>query len=401
MNEKISSILSIGIISIMIFISFSILVSQTVKAIQTPIILTPEPTNPNRTPQGTWDGGYLMEQSDFRIQNGTFIGWYRGNVGSLGNSHIGYETSIDGITWNRYVGNPILLDNWACPYVVEEKGYYYMFVKKIVDNNIYMFNLTTNHIIPQIMNAGKPVLYHSLDPDDWTYEIFNVAVEIVGSDWYMMIESRSAGQPFVLGYSHSEYSKLNWTENLSPTAILATGDAFGNPDLRYIPEHNSLLLLYGFYVDSKWEVRAGYANLSDNLNSPSSWKLIPANIFRIYNDNFHIADSSMLFPFNSTSIIISYSWDQTSISQSYYDGTLLEFYEQLTGFTYYPPIIDNTPEQYHFVVIIMILIATISIGLIWYYGFQREKLTLIEFIEMIISVVIGLMILGIVIPLIG
>jgi hypothetical protein len=408
MNKKIVNMLVLCIVFSMIIISFSVMIPWTATAIQSPITLVAEPTNPNRVPEGTWDAGYIMEQSDFKVQNGTFIGWYRGDLGSPGHSHIGYETSVDGVTWVRYSGNPILTDHWVLPYVVSVWDCYYLFAKNMDNGNIYLFNLTTNHVSPVPMNGGNPVLYHSTNTANWTYEIFNVAVEVVNNTWHMLIESRAQGTPFRMGYSYSNYSELNWTSHVPANAFWASSDAYGNPDFTYIPEMNAFCLIYGHYTAGKWEIRSGYANLSTDLTISGSWHQISPTIFKISNPGFHIADSDVVTPFNSTyGVLISYSWDQTDISQSYYTGTMLEFYEQLTGFDYTPPPTPPTPpeEISTTMLAIFMFVGVMAIGLMILFFAQEEKFTIEGIIIICLSIFIailmipmGMILLGLVIP---
>jgi PKD repeat protein len=56
-------------------------------------------------PGGSWDDGYVWSPAVIK-DGATFKMWYNGNDGSA--YRIGYATSPDGITWTKFGGNPVL-----------------------------------------------------------------------------------------------------------------------------------------------------------------------------------------------------------------------------------------------------------------------------------------------------
>jgi len=64
-------------------------------------------SNPVLTPgsSGEWDDEHVWTP-DVLKENGTYRMWYAGSDGDT--QRIGYATSPDGVTWNKYTGNPVL-----------------------------------------------------------------------------------------------------------------------------------------------------------------------------------------------------------------------------------------------------------------------------------------------------
>ena len=283
--------------------------------------------NPTWVAEHNWDEGYVIEQSCFREDTNSYIGWYRGGIGSDGHSFIGYATSTDGVTWTPYASNPILGDHWAHPYVIRVDSHWYMFVKNVVDGNIYLYDVD-NHTSPSVLNGGNPVLTHSSTTTDWWYTLFNVAVEVVGTNWHMVIEGKaSSGGIFRIGYSVSTLALLNWNTNISATYIISSA---GNPHLKYIPERNALLMLRGDISGLYWEVLASTALMSSNLALAASWTTASYATFEIKVTSTHIADPDIIPNFSSTyGVQISCNYDQADIATWSWKGTLLELYDAI------------------------------------------------------------------------
>jgi hypothetical protein len=327
-------IMALAIVGIIMASGLFVLVPSTVKAVATPVVLYPEPTNPNRVADQAWEEGIVMEQSDFNTGSG-YISWFRGDQGTDGQTGIGYATSTDGITWTPYADNPILANHWVFPYVVNYNSRYYLFAKNTTDNNLYLFNLTTNHTFPSVMNGGKPVYYHSSNATDWDFQIFNPGIAVANGVWYMLLEGLTA-TGFQIGYSYSTLADMNWTTHRSSSNVIYSagyGLQNGNPYLLYIPERNALLTLYG-NNSGTWTVRAAYAYLSTDLATSSNWNVVPSSIFNISRPGIDLCDPSILTPFSSAyPLSIAYGWNQSEIGQSYYSGSALQFLDDLAAGT--------------------------------------------------------------------
>lgn len=81
--------------------------------------------NPIMTPSETWEGGTQGEVSPNTVllENGVFKMWYHGYQN--GTRRIGYATSADGLAWTKYPGNPILspgpAGSWDADSIAEPK----------------------------------------------------------------------------------------------------------------------------------------------------------------------------------------------------------------------------------------------------------------------------------------
>jgi PKD repeat protein len=77
-----------------------------------------------------------------------------------------------------------------------------------------------------------------------------------------------------------------------------------------------------------------YADVTRNLTYAINWTGISTTVFNISASGIHIADPSICAPFNSTyGMMIAYNYNQASTYQAYYPGSLLQFFEQITGMT--------------------------------------------------------------------
>lgn len=80
----------------------------------------------------TWDQK-IRERGYILKEDGRYHLWYTGynkQSGKATESHLGYATSRDGISWSRYLNNPIFDSGWVedmC--VVKSKDTYYMFAE--------------------------------------------------------------------------------------------------------------------------------------------------------------------------------------------------------------------------------------------------------------------------------
>jgi len=83
---------------------------------------------------GDWDDQYIREPVVL-YDGSTWKMWYEGVNKSTGTHQIGYATSEDGVSWEKYDGNPVLVSgpsgSWdqqgvGGPHVILEDGVYYM-----------------------------------------------------------------------------------------------------------------------------------------------------------------------------------------------------------------------------------------------------------------------------------
>ena len=78
----------------------------------------------------TWDQK-IRERGFILYEDSIFKMWYTGYIGTEDHAKsLGYATSKDGITWNRYDKNPIFKEKWTEDInVVKNEGVYYMFAE--------------------------------------------------------------------------------------------------------------------------------------------------------------------------------------------------------------------------------------------------------------------------------
>lgn len=298
------------------------------------INFTDEPSNPVMSPDDPWEGSLLHETSDF-YHNGEYIRWYGANSAPY---KIGFANSSDGVNWNEYSGNPILGDYEDRQYVVKDDlDHFYMFVKDESDGNLYLYNVT-DYTNPIILNGGSPVYTHSTTTSDWDYQIYNPAVEIVNDVWHMILEGHALTGYFKIGYAYSNLTEMDWSAHRTSSAVITDPEGFnaGNPYLVHVPERNALLTVYGETMSPDWGIVGGWASLSDDLTSSSSWHR--SDNLLIKETGKHIADPHMITNFNSTfPLMMSYGYTQNVIYQVYFALSLTEFYDRLVGVVYGSP----------------------------------------------------------------
>ena len=106
---------------------------------------TKHPSNPVFEPgTANWESGAVAYPCIMPYPNGYKM-WYGGYSPSISETAIGYATSPDGITWERYTGNPVLLSGSSGQWEQVVFGPRVLFI----DNNYYMFY------------SGETVVYQS------------------------------------------------------------------------------------------------------------------------------------------------------------------------------------------------------------------------------------------------
>jgi len=315
-------------------------INWTITVVNPPgVDLVFESSNPVRVPDDAWESTVLCEQVDWKNESGGFNSWYRGNYGA--SSKLGYSTSTDGVTWvddatNPY-SDPVGFAYWQG---VEYAGCFYLFGVNLTDKDLYMWNATDKeNLVP--MNGGEPVYTNNPTSSAWDYSLFNCGVVIVGDTWHMLMEGKPSGLNFVMGYSYSNLTELNWTAHRSLTYLWTLG---GNPYLCYEPEHEVLLSVHGNLTGGTWYISAHYASIYSDLDAQASWHPIDLDDFNISVEGIHIADPHMVQDFNETyGLMLSYGYDQTDIYQCYYAGNLTAFYEEMMG-SAWGPTFTSSPD---------------------------------------------------------
>jgi hypothetical protein len=241
----------------------------------------------------------VAEQTDY-YDGVTFHRYFRYTGHKLG-----YASSLDGVNFDSYKGNPIMEDS-LFPYLVEDGNNRYLIVQHRKGESAYYLYDVSVPTAPKILNGGNPILRG---------EFFNVGAIVVDSRWHMLVEGKS-GETFHLRYTWADSHDLDFNANLGPPII---NDA-GNPYLTYIPEKKSILALYGADYSStgKWNVRAAVYDF--DKWSIQGFKLI---------GSVHIADPDMGIGVEHNPIIITVGTNQDAVSTYFFQGNKLEFYNAI------------------------------------------------------------------------
>jgi len=149
-----------------------------------------------------YDGSDVLAPSVL-IEDGTYKMWYNA-IDTSGAMTLAYATSSDGLSWERYDGNPVLDlgSNTAAPYypaVLEIGGTYLLWFSG--EDGIYLATSTDG--ITWIMETGNPVLTPGGE-DDWDSEsVYEPTVLFDGETFHMWFTGSSG--PFVerIGYATS------------------------------------------------------------------------------------------------------------------------------------------------------------------------------------------------------
>jgi hypothetical protein len=167
---------------------------------------------------GTWDSESVAFPFVVKNETGQYLMWYAGKMGGA-RYDIGFATSGDGVTWNRYQGNPVLKRaNLGADYVLDPSVLY--------DSALHKFGMWFNARLP----TGSGV-YHATSSDGATWTspqpiVFNpptslstslytseVKLEVGGN--YTMYFASGGGRFDV--YKSTSQDGLSWA---SPTLLL-------------------------------------------------------------------------------------------------------------------------------------------------------------------------------------
>jgi predicted GH43/DUF377 family glycosyl hydrolase len=177
-------------------------------------------------PAGSFDDGWVL--CGFVIKEGdTLKMWYQGWAGGYHENRIGYATSVDGITWTKYAGNPVL-DHGApgtwnsvgvfFPSVIFDGTTYHMWYGGCDENDDFRIGYAT-----------------SLDGIDWNEHPNNPVLEGIAGSWekdvkdhivifdgttFHMWYTGAHGYPYYrIGYATSP-DGVNWTKADSENPVL-------------------------------------------------------------------------------------------------------------------------------------------------------------------------------------
>ena len=233
-------------------------------------------------PQGAWDSGQVALGSV--LWNGmAFDMWYGGsNTTTYGTGEVGFATSKDGISWVKYLGNPVLgrtlfgLDQnyMTTPYVIKLQLYYYMWYTG--RNTTYPQPNPTARILGAMSYDGihwtkmpTPAMTPSPNPEAWdSGSVYSPAANYANTNfglWYT-----GTNQSYMIpqiGFANSPDGE-NWTQ-LSDRPILGPGapgswDSAGVEQPDVIMTGNGLMMYYDGFSNTT-AARIGLAFGSQNF----------------------------------------------------------------------------------------------------------------------------------------
>ena len=221
---------------------------------------------------GEWDGCGVSYCSV--IYNGTgYEMWYTGYDGS--NARIGYATSVDGVNWEKYFGNPVVDlgdgGDWDAsgvvgPSVLFDGVSYKMWYGGYDGSHYQIGYATSSDGVNWTKNAYNPVLTYG-EVGSWdSYDVGSLNVIFNEGNyemWYLGYE----GTNRLIGYATSS-NGINWTK-YSGNPVLETGASTAWDGLIVtcpIVVFNADIyeLWYSGYDGTSWGI--GYAKSSDGAN---------------------------------------------------------------------------------------------------------------------------------------
>jgi len=154
--------------------------------------------------------GVIVEGSVYKM-------WYGGCTGSL--CAIGYATSIDGLTWTKYAGNPVLQpepSGWdqtlGNPTVIKTGGIYGMWYAGNGPGGIRIGYATSTDGVSWTKSPSNPVL--GPDPNS-TWESYTISTPVVlwdGTSYTMWYSGASGGLVYAMGRATST-DGVTWTRD--------------------------------------------------------------------------------------------------------------------------------------------------------------------------------------------
>jgi len=173
-------------------------------------------------PVGAWDSGSVQE-AWVTFDGNSYKMWYTGerfdDQGAILSVAIGYATSSDGLHWNKFQGNPVLLpgtagswdDKWVFrPAVIFTGSAYAMYYQgKSSQSDNYQIGMATSEDGIGWVKLAQPI---TIQPATWNmYSTFLGSAYKIADQYVMLIYgSRSSTQPNQIGFAKSP-DGVTWT----------------------------------------------------------------------------------------------------------------------------------------------------------------------------------------------
>lgn len=221
--------------------------------------------------------GYVAEQTDY-YDGVTWHRYFRYNAG------IGYASSVDGINFTAYAGNPIT--HGVFPVLVDDGVEIYLIVRQSDEYNLFDISVKT-----------RPYFVRRVLQGDFN----NVGVAVVDGEWHFLVEVKEGTRV-----------------HLSYNGEIVFWDA-GNASLAYIPERGAILACFGEYdTTGLWHVRAA---TWDGRWVRRDFTLAIAGV--------HVADPDLGVGTESGLLTVGYSQD--SVATYRYSGSRVDLYDAIVS----------------------------------------------------------------------
>jgi len=180
---------------------------------------------------GNWDANAVT--GDVVFDGATYHTWYWGGPGSIPGSAyyaIGYATSTNGITWTKYASNPVITStagSWdskyiLCPCVISDTGLYKMWYTGIDNSGTWSIGYTTStNGISWNKYSGNPVLQTGLTGSWDASQVLCPDVILDGTTYRMWYTGANADGTRRVGYAISP-DGVSWTKCAS-NPVLSEG----------------------------------------------------------------------------------------------------------------------------------------------------------------------------------
>ena len=208
---------------------------------------------------GAWDQSEAWGPQVFQYPNGTYGMIYNGYSSATGEPAIGLATSSDGLTWNKYPGNPILTRNSSASawdrmgikadtaFYDDSQGLYLMYYSAVN---------TTSH--PLASGIG---LATSSDSVHWTRYTGNPLV--TGSEYYLRESVVKYGNTYMMWYSFDGAIYLYTSSDSKHWTVQNGGGPVFKPDSYGFPGNGANPNAWDF--DFSYRPNVVYDPLAENF----------------------------------------------------------------------------------------------------------------------------------------
>jgi hypothetical protein len=309
------------------------------------------PESPIIESNGGWEGTNNI--ADFCIieEANHFSMYYTGNASGMANVGLMTSPKTDRpLVWTRYANNPIITgpDYTRLGNVIKVGNIYYAYTHEGFGNNITRYDSTDG------INFGNSTVMMYPGEEETTNECPAV-VRLDNGSYYMYYAYRTA--TFTFNYYKVAYSSngVQWTKGTNVLQIFS-----GDWDTTYMEHHQILyldgkfILVYEAYNSVNWGIGLAY---SDD----------PMGTFTPYSGNPILTHNDIIGSFIQYHVATPYIFIYDGVLNLFFQGGDAESYSSAVwegGLAACPYIAADNPI-YNSVTIFLVLIATVSVGLIF------------------------------------